>query len=291
MRRFRSTAFCGREELLFTCIKQKEKEIKKHDGSPFKFCVFVFSGLVRRPETASRRPGCRTPTWWSWGGRLSPSPPADSKSSWWTNNTVAQKAPPSTRWCCAPTRARPSPRRPGPRRMFPARSDTTANNAAPRMQSRIGAQRSRNNSFLQQLLCDGCQPAERGAGLDIQRKKKDGSPRVILEKPQRDSEIETGRERRPTVAELHFRTSHKLLIRWEDTGCSFVFFSFFWLIAQFFSVTLWKNCTLNIWFLAQTLDSTLHHQPGTCVSLRVDVTQLLVVKNTQLMWMYHDVSC
>lgn len=226
MRRFRSTAFCGREELLFTCIKQKEKEIKKTWRVSFKFCVFVFSGLVRRPETASRRPGCRTPTWWSWGGRLSPSPPADSKSSWWTNNTVAQKAPPSTRWCCAPTRARPSPRRPGPRRMFPARSDATANNAAPRMQSRIGAQRSRNNSFLQQLLCDGCQPAERGAGLDIQRKKKDESPRVILEKPQRDSEIETGRERWPTVAELHFRTSHKLLIRWEDTGCSFVFFLF-----------------------------------------------------------------
>lgn len=91
----------------------------------------AFSGPVRPHETASHRPGCRTPTWWSWGDRLSPSPPADSKSSSWSSNAVAQRAPPSTRCCCAPTRAHPSPRRLGPRRTFPARSE--GESAAPRV--------------------------------------------------------------------------------------------------------------------------------------------------------------
>lgn len=85
----------------------------------------VFSGPVRLRETASHRPGCRTPTLWSWGGRLSPSPPADSRSSWWNNNAVAPRAPPSTRCCCAPTRAHPSPRRLALHLTFPARSDIT----------------------------------------------------------------------------------------------------------------------------------------------------------------------
>lgn len=85
----------------------------------------VCSGRDQLHETASRMLGCRTPTWWSWGDRLSPSPRAGSKSSWWNNNPAAQRAPPSTRCCCAPTRDRPRLQHRGMRRTFPAQSETT----------------------------------------------------------------------------------------------------------------------------------------------------------------------
>ena len=42
----RSTAFCGREELLFTCTATyiKQKETKKHDGSPLSSAYLYFQG-------------------------------------------------------------------------------------------------------------------------------------------------------------------------------------------------------------------------------------------------------
>lgn len=84
--------------------------------------IFLAPGLVRPRGIASRRPGCRTPTWWSWGDRLSPSPLAASRSSWWSSSAAAQRAPSSTRCCCAPTRAPPSRPRHPPRRLTSPRA-------------------------------------------------------------------------------------------------------------------------------------------------------------------------
>lgn len=84
--------------------------------------IFLAPGLVRPRGIASRRPGCRTPTWWSWGDRHSPSPLAASRSSWWSSSAAAQRAPSSTRCCCAPTRAPPSRPRHPPRRLTSPRA-------------------------------------------------------------------------------------------------------------------------------------------------------------------------
>lgn len=87
--------------------------------------LICFLGPARLQKIASHMPGCRTPTWWSSGDRLSPSPPADLKSSWWNNKAVAQRKPPSTKCCCGPTRAPLSPRHLGLLRMFLAQSEVT----------------------------------------------------------------------------------------------------------------------------------------------------------------------
>lgn len=139
--------------------------VRKNKIQNFKFCVF--SGPVRPHETASRTPGCRIPTWWSWGDRLSPSPPADSKSSWWNNSAVAQRAPQSTKCCCAPTRAHPSPLRLGLRRMFPAQSEITVDMLHQTWVCRVWSAYSdaKQQLFASRLLCElllheKCQPAK-----------------------------------------------------------------------------------------------------------------------------------
>lgn len=79
--------------------------------------IFLALGLVQQRGIASRRRGCRTLTWWSWGDRHSPSPLAASRSSWWSSSAAAQRAPSSTRCCCVPTRAPASRPRLLPRRL------------------------------------------------------------------------------------------------------------------------------------------------------------------------------
>lgn len=177
-------------------------------------------------------PGCRTPTWWSSGDRLSPSPPPDLKSSWWNNKAVAQRKPPSTKCCCGPTRAPLSPRHLGRLRMFPAQSEVTVRK--PHWNKKIGAR------------CILIRPPWTTAVTEAD--SLDSTTEGFLR--QRQSQW---RRSRPLWCES---TTCKLLIDRKDTG--FLFFDC--TVSQ--SHCGFRNCT-SIFSLASV--STLHDQPGTCV--------------------------